>query len=662
MNASSITNLEKYQVEYAAYILYKRHRPMSLLDIVQDIKEEFQVDFSEQELRNSIKKYDRDKDFTKENDMWTISAERIKKIETKLSNSINLKNYILEYKKSVDDSIEIDDIEKIIMRFIYYCFDTNKQNVMELLKGDKDNLKTYRIGDFESTTDEKQTINRFLNWDNKEKNQLLYDLISAGYTYGMITLKQDIGTSIFNSKILYLDTNVVVALSGIGSKSRSFALRQFHDKCIKNKIKLVTTSLTAIEVQELIKGKSNEIKNFIKESGGVVNPDILAPLNSGGMEDFYYEYYSWQKANDWRNFTAFEGYLNAKVNDILLLTNVEHIDIFEMKKHAKYNEYKNQLKELKEKKRGYYKNEAIDNDILNYIFVENKLVSSNTIWEQSHFIVSLDNTYKCWADGHRRLVPIIVHPSTWLSLLMRFNTRTDNDFEAFCKFLTLPLNDYQITDVTNILKEVKEITSDRDIQNYIISEIMKKHNSVDELSPMDLRVTSMTYYDKFIKEQEMIKDKEHEKQRQMDKERHDKEKKEAINADREASKSENIQKFKNDVEKLTIKKMDKFVFFDKNKKYIYSTFGLILTLLLLLLMINFGIIKYLNDFFESATQLESSILSYLIITLISGIIAPLALVGIHLAFVSYYKNYDFMYDKIYNKTYDKEFKKVGKYF
>ena len=74
-------------------------------------------------------------------------------------------------------------------------------------------------------------------------------------------------------------------------------------------------------------------------------------------------------------------------------------------------------------------------------------------------------------------VPTFVLPSVWYSILLKYKGRTENDFEAFCKFLNIriaPEKDELYTDKTVMLAKVLEISESKEIKEEIIYDINSK--------------------------------------------------------------------------------------------------------------------------------------------------------------------------------------------
>ena len=102
-------------------------------------------------------------------------------------------------------------------------------------------------------------------------------------------------------------------------------------------------------------------------------------------------------------------------------------------------------------------------------------------------------------------------PSQWMSLLLRYQTRTTDDFKSFVSFLNLPIPEKQISseNIHNVLAGISEVTSSFEHQTYIVEQlvsqgfdkIMRKTNDSEELFNITVE-TSESILEKRLKDLE----------------------------------------------------------------------------------------------------------------------------------------------------------------
>ena len=78
-------------------------------------------------------------------------------------------------------------LDSQVVSYIYHSFNTNTNNLLYLLK--------YRSipedAKFNATNEEISALNDFLNWEDKEKNEIIYILVSVCFEYCMLTVKKE---------------------------------------------------------------------------------------------------------------------------------------------------------------------------------------------------------------------------------------------------------------------------------------------------------------------------------------------------------------------------------------------------------------------------------------------------------------------------------------
>ena len=73
-------------------------------------------------------------------------------------------------------------------------------------------------------------------------------------------------------------------------------------------------------------------------------------------------------------------------------------------------------------------------------------------------------------------VPIVIHPSEWLSLILRYVERTNDDFKSFVSFLNIKSQEQVLSDeqINIILAGISELTSDIETQRYLLETIIEE--------------------------------------------------------------------------------------------------------------------------------------------------------------------------------------------
>lgn len=144
-----------------------------------------------------------------------------------------------------------------------------------------------------------------------------------------------------------------------------------------------------------------------------------------------------------------------------------------------FSEYTTSLKEYKNNKRRwrYTSTASAETDITNIMdTLAWRKGTGTSIWKTNDFIVSADQLLIGWTDNAFPGVPIVVLPSVWLSIILRFTGRTDDDYKSFCLFLTQRQHivDSNSIDPIQLLRNINSKTSQTEIKEQIIVEISRQ--------------------------------------------------------------------------------------------------------------------------------------------------------------------------------------------
>ena len=90
----------------------------------------------------------------------------------------------------------------------------------------------------------------------------------------------------------------------------------------------------------------------------------------------------------------------------------------------------------KEKQNGQFGSHEIDAENLLLIdFLRDG--ENSTLSETRLFLISTDQRLRNWDYSRSEYQPTVLLPSHWMSLLLRYVSRTDSDYNAFTSFLKL---------------------------------------------------------------------------------------------------------------------------------------------------------------------------------------------------------------------------------
>jgi len=115
----------------------------------------------------------------------------------------------------------------------------------------------------------------------------------------------------------------------------------------------------------------------------------------------------------------------------------------------------------------------------------------SNIFDCKYYFISADQLLRKWDYTQNESIPIVLLPSQWMSILLRYLNRTNDDFKSFVSFLNISNGEKGVSNenLQLILNGISEITTDFTQQSSIVSEminigfkgILDKNNSDEEV-------------------------------------------------------------------------------------------------------------------------------------------------------------------------------------
>ena len=468
------TSFKKSTLKIIKFILMENAGVgLSLMQIKTKIKEEFSLEFTDIELYDIILSNKTEIEVVENNReqlqaIYTLTGkERSKMQNVQKSNTLEL--IVKRFLKSTILEVDVDEKEimDLLNRFLYFSFNNDLGAIIHILRGNNcvtsDDEKFGR--DF--THDEKNIINCFLEWNDDEKNNFVYSMISCSYDYCLLTLKRDKAsyTNLFKNKTVLLDANIIIRLLGINSIERKEVLEAFVEKCELAGIILSYTNFTLREIMSTIAYYTEKVKRILA-GGAPFKPESISRLiGSSSSYDFYNFFYNWYKQRSSFNCSLndFEKYLDKNLQ--MLLSKFKFIT-FDDYENGDLNEdfmkKSSSLSQEKEKK-GMVYDQSIKVDVNNFMYLNkfNEGTYSRNYSDIKGYMISADKGYIDWAARENDLaIPVIMFPSVLYSVLLKYVTgRTDDDFAAFTQFLLFRQN----------TSESDLIPKGREVLTYILS-------------------------------------------------------------------------------------------------------------------------------------------------------------------------------------------------
>ena len=121
-------------------------------------------------------------------------------------------------------------------------------------------------------------------------------------------------------------------------------------------------------------------------------------------------------------------------------------------------------------------------DAENILWIEMKRENKvQNIFDTKYFFISSDQSLRRWDYQREDKTPIVLLPSQWMSILLRYLNRTEDDFKSFVSFLNLKNSEVLINSekLHIVLAGIAEMTTSIEQQRFILNNLVEnKFNSV----------------------------------------------------------------------------------------------------------------------------------------------------------------------------------------
>ena len=315
-------------------------------------------------------------------------------------------------------------------------------------------------------------------------------MISSCFDYCMLTVKKDTTSfsDVFNGKQFFLDTNIIFRLAGFNKKERQRSIVSFINKCKEANIAFCYSNHTKKELETSIDYHVDVLKRIFGGKSPISLKSINALSSRYDNLSFYEEYCDWCKApkNRAGDYEAFKDYLKRKIRKLIFPFKPVEAENFETTEH---NCFERLTKSFHDYKQERYKNTydgAIKVDVNNFMFLQKKNSSGNAMnfMDIKNYFISADHCLTEWAEKQRPgTVPVFVLPSVWYSILLKYQGRTNEDYDAFCQFLNIriaPERDFHFKEKETMLAYVIDLDEPREIREEVLYDIEKRLSNMGE--------------------------------------------------------------------------------------------------------------------------------------------------------------------------------------
>lgn len=409
----------------------------------------------------------------------SLTEKRLQLVKSKLTTN-NIDYFIILFLDAHKELVGQLDGKGIIYKFLYEVFSNNISSFSKLIDYKKDLDGAINIDESFNSV-EKIIINTFLAWDNDGKNKAIFDISSYALEYCMITNKhsnQTFHLKSLKNKEFFLDTNVLFRAVGINGDNRKARTTTFLEKFIEAGEKLFISKFTEQEYKSTLKYYCEQIS---RKSYSSIDPRVFARFQKNS--DFYDFFHKWRIGRGNDSIKLFEAHLLAEYETLKSRFKIQEeysvgYNETEELTVRKISELAADIFSFKKTENSYYNRfETAETDAKNILMIREKRNGQfRNIFETKYFFISSDQGLRRWDFTRTDSTPAVLLPSQWMSILLRYINRTNDDFKSFVSFLNLSQRETHINNenLQLILLGIGEITKDVERQAIIIETMVGK--------------------------------------------------------------------------------------------------------------------------------------------------------------------------------------------
>lgn len=397
---------------------------------------------------------------------YMLKKERLETLTQRETKTLN--DYISEYLalKGLSSSVT-----NAIYQYLYGVFTTNVDSFRRMLEAKDVKALTAHYTPEEKDFD---VINGFLDWDNEQKNIAIFNLASYALEFCLLTSKKGSNLKLesLKHKTFYLDTNILYRALGINGEDRKLRTLSFLRKLKESEDEISISKVTWDEYE-------GSLKSYIKRLRQSETPAVRSKVYTEYItyDDIYRYYHLWASNKHNSTVDLFVDWINASMKALIDDFNIT-VDSFTPYSPEKEKE---SIGEMAAQIMGFGKGKPFETALIdahNITWVEsNRKLGETTIFSTRTFLISSDFGLYVWdSKYHSKQTPIVVMPSQWLSLLLRYVARSKDDFRSFVCFLNIQDKEGVLTSeqINAILVGIAEMTDNVEQQKYFLETIIER--------------------------------------------------------------------------------------------------------------------------------------------------------------------------------------------
>ena len=449
---------------------------LTLSELVNIIEETMGLMFSEDEIKPIVK----DESIFME--VLNRSSEDIKynlqekRYNTLCSKSIDEIDSVIEtfFSTKVENSLSItkDGFKNLIYRYLHSILNTNVSTYVQFVNPTK-SVTIPKLNSEQFTDDEIDLINDFVKWNDETKNKALFKLINYCIEYAIVVnnSSEDVLSKSLRTKVFYLDNALLYRALGINGETRKKRTISFLKKCKESGQKFVISKYTRQEFFNTVDYHLSQLNS--STPFGRITPRVFKRYANG--DGFYQFYHEWRNGRINYGFDIFKTHIHTLYKDLVKQFDIEEnfkVPFDEKEEPAIINTYKDEIQAIKKTNR--YEPHLIDARNMHWIEC---IRNGNNIDVAStkYYFVTSDQKLQSWDRIHSVNQPLTLLPSQWMGLILKYVSRSSDDYKGFVSFMNLPKDNSVISEdeLQSVMAGISEMTEEFSKQETIIESMVE---------------------------------------------------------------------------------------------------------------------------------------------------------------------------------------------
>lgn len=453
-----------------AVFVINNNKELLISDVVHNLDMNFSLNYEENEIIQIVNDSDDHFEFNQITKLLSLTKKRY---EYLLSKDYNPQIIVSKFLSKYPEYSTFNLLE-IIEKYLYELLNTNIDAYLYIINPRKYEEKQGVVDPKNFSDDEINILNKLILWDDEDKNKLFFQLISFSIEYALVSnnAEKTIFYESLHNKDFYLDSNIIFRAIGINGEFRKQRTRYFLKKCLESGQKFSVTKYTLQEINTSIDAHIDELKKY---PYGKVNPELFDICESN--EGFYQYYHKWRKDRTSKSLEVFKAFLLNEIDSLFSFFNItkDYRSTIDQKKKENERRLKNYKEELSEVKK-YQNINTIETDAINIMVIEKKRNGNDfNIQDTKYYLLTTDQRLKQWDTVHSENQPITILPSHWMGLLLKFISRTNDDYTSFTSFLKIQNNSPLLTpeELETVVTAISEMTEEFKTQTQIMIKLVE---------------------------------------------------------------------------------------------------------------------------------------------------------------------------------------------